>query len=235
MIIVGFDTATPSTTVAVQSAGGAVHEARHDPGPGERPGHATYLLELIDTVLAQAGVAWEDVTRIAVGAGPGGFTGLRIGVATARALVQASGAELVAPSTLAALARGAEQAAPGPADDPRTVLAAIDARRGEIFAAAFRAGRPVWPPAAIAPEALAARIPELGGPPLAVGDGAVRFRMALESAGVAVPADESPLHRVSARQICRIAAELEPIGRDELLPDYLRKPDAEIADRSSGA
>ena len=79
------------------------------------------------------------------------------------------------------------------------VVAVIDARRGEVFAAAPG----VFEPVALAPEALAARI-EPGS--LAVGDGAVRFREELERAGAVVPADGSPLHRVSAIEICKLGA-----------------------------
>jgi tRNA threonylcarbamoyladenosine biosynthesis protein TsaB len=99
------------------------------------------------------------------------------------------------------------------------VVAVIDARRGEVFAAA--PGR--FEPVALEPAALAARI-EPGW--LAVGDGAVRFRSELERAGAVVPADGSPLHRVSALEVCRLGAAEEPTDRDALLPDYRREPDA---------
>jgi tRNA threonylcarbamoyladenosine biosynthesis protein TsaB len=99
------------------------------------------------------------------------------------------------------------------------VVAVIDARRGEVFAASPG----VFEPVALAPEALAARIEPCS---LAVGDGAVRFRAELERAGAAVPADESPLHRVSALEVCRLGAAGEPADRDALLPDYRREPDA---------
>jgi tRNA threonylcarbamoyladenosine biosynthesis protein TsaB len=78
---------------------------------------------------------------------------------------------------------------------------------------------------AIAPAALGERIADLGAP-LAVGDGAVRFREELERAGADVPADGSPAHRVSALQVCRLGAAGEPAARDALLPDYRREPDA---------
>jgi tRNA threonylcarbamoyladenosine biosynthesis protein TsaB len=74
-------------------------------------------------------------------------------------------------------------------------------------------------PAALAPSALPAA-------PLAVGDGAVRFREELERAGVTVPADGSRAHRVSALMICRLGRAREPVDRDALLPDYRREPDA---------
>ena len=112
MIVLGFDTATPATAVALlDGASGDGAERRHDPAPGERPGHAPRLLALAHELLGEAGLAFADVERIAVGLGPGGFTGLRIGVATARALAQAAGAELVGVSTLHALAAAAQPAA----------------------------------------------------------------------------------------------------------------------------
>ena len=203
-MILGLDTATPSTAVALSNG----IERRHDPAPGERPGHAAQLLVLVEEVLE--GVGWDAVTRVAVGVGPGGFTGLRLGIATARALAQARDLPLVGVSSLLALAAGAGTGG---------VVAVIDARRGEVFAAS--PGR--FGPVALAPEVLAERI-EAGA--LAVGDGAVRFREELERAGAFVPADDSPLHGVSALQVCRLGAHGEPADRDALLPDYRREPDA---------
>jgi tRNA threonylcarbamoyladenosine biosynthesis protein TsaB len=216
------DTATPSTAVAVLPGG----ERRHDPAAGERPGHAAHLLALVHELVPD----WSGVERIAVGIGPGGFTGLRIGIATARALAQARDLPLVGVSSLAALAagvrplesqplKGSVPVSGGDAGGQSPVVAVIDARRGEVFAASPGAFEPV----ALKPEDLAARI-ERGS--LAVGDGAVRFRAELERAGATVPADDSPLHRVSALEVCRLGAAGEPADRDALLPDYRREPDA---------
>jgi tRNA threonylcarbamoyladenosine biosynthesis protein TsaB len=107
------------------------------------------------------------------------------------------------------------------------VLAVIDARRGEVFAAAWAGGEPVLEPVAIAPADLAARLaePPLTAP-LAVGDGAVRFREELVRAGATVPEDGAAVHRVSALQVCRLGAQARPVDRDALLPDYRREPDA---------
>jgi tRNA threonylcarbamoyladenosine biosynthesis protein TsaB len=206
-VILGMDTATPATAVAVWAPDGPAIERRDDPAPGQRPGHASRLLALVEEVVDD----WEAIARIAVGVGPGGFTGLRIGVATARGLAQARRLPLVGVSSLAALAAGAIHDGP--------VVAVIDARRGEVFAASPGAFEPV----ALGPGALASRIAPGS---LAVGDGAVRFRAELERAGAAVPADDSPLHRVSALEVCRLGAAGEPADRDALLPDYRREPDA---------
>jgi tRNA threonylcarbamoyladenosine biosynthesis protein TsaB len=217
VILVGLDTATSATVAGVLRADGSVVEVRDDPAPGTRPAHASRLLAAAEEALAAAGVGWEDVERLAVGVGPGSFTGLRIGIATARALAQGRGLPLVGVSTLEALARGA---------DAPLVLAVLDARRGEAFAAAWRGGATLLAPAALAPEVLAERVRALPAAPLAVGDGAVRFRNSLEAAGALVPPDEDGVHRLRAEHVCRLGAERSPTDRDALLPDYLREPDA---------
>jgi tRNA threonylcarbamoyladenosine biosynthesis protein TsaB len=217
VIVAGIDTATPSTVAGVLLDDGRVVEARDDPGEGSRGNHAARVLPLLEAALAEAGVGWDDVERIAVGVGPGGFTGLRIGIATARALAQGRGVPLAPVSSLAALAAGA---GPGP------VAAVLDARRGEVFAAAWDGERELLGPAALSPPALAERLLALDLPLQAVGDGAVRFRQELEGAGVAVPVDGSAVHRIAAAPLCRLGAVADPADRDRLLPDYRREPDA---------
>jgi tRNA threonylcarbamoyladenosine biosynthesis protein TsaB len=223
-VILGLDTATAGTAVAVWAPDGPAIERRDDPPPGARPAHAGKLLVLVEEALAAAGAGWNGVERIAVGVGPGSFTGLRLGIATARGLAQARDLPLVGVSSLAALAAGAKGDSPpysgaAKGDSPPYVVAVIDARRGEVFALAEGA----FGPAAFAPGDLAARI-RSGW--LTVGDGAVRFREPLERAGAVIPADDSPLHRVSALQVCRLGATGDPADRDALLPDYRREPDA---------
>jgi tRNA threonylcarbamoyladenosine biosynthesis protein TsaB len=218
-VVLGFDTATPVTTVAVLLPDGRAVEEHDEPAPESRGRHASRLLGLVERVLASAGVSWDDVDRLAVGVGPGGFTGLRIGIATARALAQARGLGVVGVGSLEALAAGADSAQP--------VAAVIDARRGEVFAAVFGPdGAPLVAPAALAPAALAERLAALPEPVLAVGDGAVRFAEELASAGAAVPPAGAPVHRLNAVHICRLGAGREPADRDALLPTYLREPDA---------
>ena len=223
MIVLGFDTATPATAVGLIDAAGNVSERRHEPGEGERPGHVGQLLTLAHELLDEAGLAFADVERIAVGLGPGTFTGLRIGVATARALAQATGAELVGVSTLEALALAAQALAP----DGAGVLAVVDARRGEAFAAGWRGAEHVLGPVALAPAALADLLLKTQRLWLAVGDGALRFRADLEGAGCLVAVEGSARHGVSAGVICQLALRA-PQGtrRDLVVPDYLRRPDA---------
>jgi tRNA threonylcarbamoyladenosine biosynthesis protein TsaB len=216
VITLGFDTATPSTAVALVVDDGSASELRLDPAPGDRPAHVR-LLELIARLMDEDGVSWADVDRLAVGVGPGSFTGLRIGLATARALAQARGLPLAGVSSLATLA------APVNAD---RVAAVIDARRGEVFAALWEGRRQTLEPVAVAPAELAAQLREST---VAVGDGAVRFRAELEAAGATIPAEDSQLHRLSAVWICRLGDWTES---GPVLPSYLREPDAKP--RSTG-
>jgi tRNA threonylcarbamoyladenosine biosynthesis protein TsaB len=219
--VLGFDTATPDTVVALTTDRAEPLELRHTPAPGERPGHAAQLLPLAKALLDRAGLTFRDVERIGVGVGPGTFTGLRIGVATARALAQGIGAGPVPVSTLRALAAAARHDGP--------VLAVLDARRGEAFAAAYEGDRELVAPVAVEPHELPSLVHDRPQPPaawVAVGEGAVRFRDQLEPAAIAVPADGHPSHRVSAVAICRLASRLPTVARDALVPDYVRLPDA---------
>jgi tRNA threonylcarbamoyladenosine biosynthesis protein TsaB len=221
MAVLAFDTATASTVVGLLAADGSLVEARHDPPLDGRPEHASRLLPLVHEVVED----WDAVERMGVGTGPGSFTGLRIGVATARALAQARGLPLVRVSTLAVLARRLA------AEFEGTSLAVLDARRGEAFAAAWRGGEAVLAPAALRPDALAERAAALPPPVRAAGDGSVHFRDELQAAGAEVPDDSSALHRISARTLCETAAEAAEDRPGAVLPDYLRLPDAEIAYR----
>jgi tRNA threonylcarbamoyladenosine biosynthesis protein TsaB len=238
MRILALDTATRATTVALWDLASDPLEARDDPSSGERPGHATRLMPLAAGLLDRSRLGWEDIDRIAVGTGPGTFTGLRIGIATARALAQARGVSLVGVSTLQSLAMNALSA-------PRlggvdAVLALLDARRGEVFAAGWRLdelGDPesaLLPPRALAPEALAELATALRSPVLAIGDGAVEFRAVLERSVAFIPQDDSELHRVTAINHCRLACAIRGGAPAEIRPEYLRLPDAEIARRAAG-
>ena len=144
---------------------------------------------------------------------------------------------------------GPTEGGPARAGAPDAVLALIDARRGEVFAAAYERreseSSPVelLPPRALAPEdlgGLLAVAEERAAPPtlrwLALGDGATRFRDHLRDLDVEVPADTSLLHLVSAGAICRLAARAVPAaGYEQVLPDYRRRPDAELALEAAAA
>jgi tRNA threonylcarbamoyladenosine biosynthesis protein TsaB len=201
-----------------------LHESRLGLSPRGRPLHATGLLEEVEAAAAAAG-GWGAVDLIAVGLGPGSFTGLRVGIATARGLSVSLGLPVRGVCTLDALARGVGEKAPGEAP----LLAVLDGWRGEVFAALYeRDGGRLWEPAVYRPETLAERLAELAAPPPAAGSGAVKFRAELAQTGVRIPDDADPVHRVAARHVCALAAaDGAEEDRDGLAPIYLRPPDAE--------
>ncbi len=187
------------------------------------PQHTTSLLEEVEQAAEAAG-GWESVGRIAVGVGPGSFTGLRVGIATARALGLSRGLPVSGVGTLDALGRALGEAA-GSLDR----LAVLDARRGEVVAALYsHTGERLWGPLLSSPEELAERIAALPEPALCAGSGAVRFRQQLASRGIEIPDDADPVHRIAARHVCALA--VAGPGEDEsdsVAPIYLRPPDAE--------
>lgn len=223
--VLGLDTATDDVAVAVVRSGQVIDERRVEPGAGERPQHATALLAEVEAAVDAAG-GWGEIGLIGVGAGPGLFTGLRIGVATARALAQGLGKPITAIGSLDALARNVREHAEA---EGRPVLAAIDARRGEVFATLYEAGGDTaWGPLVAPPDELGARLEAAAALPLAAGSGSLRFRAELEAAGAEVLPDAEPEHRIAARHICALAAEAGPADLATIEPIYLRRPDAEL-------
>ena len=229
MTVVGFDTSMPATTACVIPAEGEpvcspVPDAARLAAP---PDHSAELLPLLAALLSRAGSDWAQVRAIAVGVGPGTFTGLRIGVATARALAQGLGVPLHPVSSLEALAAGLA----GTAEPGRPLLPLIDAKRRQVFASLYDADDPLeheWGPLALDGEALLARVGQLTQAPLAAGDWALESRSTLEAAGIDVPEPESGLHAVSAVQICRLGLEHDPVAPQAVNPVYVRLPDAEV-------
>jgi tRNA threonylcarbamoyladenosine biosynthesis protein TsaB len=226
--VLAFDTATRATSVALDDV-----ELRDDPPVGVRPRHTTRLMPLIVEVLERTSTEFSELDRIAVGVGPGTFTGLRIGVTTARSLSRARGIPLVGVSTLESLALNAVGGESPARQTPalEAVVAVLDARRQEVFAAAWELAEPrrqLLAPAAFAPEELARRLAGFAPRTLAIGEGAVEFRAVLERAGVLIPADGSTLNRVTAVNQARLARTLAGTDTNEIRPDYLRLPDAEL-------
>ena len=207
MLIVVLDASTPLVAVAV-AKGSEIRAEISARGASEA------LLSAVHAALNLAKEELASVERLLVGVGPGTFTGIRIAAATARALSLGTGAALSKNSTLAALA--------APALSCHTdVLAILDARRGQVFAQRFSGGGPTTEILCVKPEDLSSK-----GAPLIVGDGAVRYRDTLSPLGPIPPAD-SPLHQVTAAGHV-LSADLTPVSAEELVPIYVREPDAEV-------
>lgn len=229
--VLALDAATDDVVVGVTSGDRVLSEVAIPPGRGERPRHSTALLVEVERAV-EAGGGWDRVERIGIGIGPGSFTGLRIGIATGRALAQGRGIPAIGVPTLSALARGIAELVGDPA---RLCLAVADARRGEVFAHLHGgSGSPLGGPAVLDPAGIGAWLEEVGGsavadaaaPPLAAGSGAVKFRRELDAAGVETLADGDPAHRLAARHLCRLAACGEAGSPERVLSVYLREPDA---------
>jgi tRNA threonylcarbamoyl adenosine modification protein YeaZ len=190
MLVLAFDTATDVATSALVADGEVL---------GERVSRAVTLLEDVDALLRQAGMHTRDLEGLAVGIGPGSFTGVRIGLSTARGLAFALGVPVAGVSTLDALAAGAPGAVP-----------VVDARRREVFV----------PGRVLAPADL-----EVEPGAVHVGSGAVRYRDILEAAGAEIPPAGDERHVPRARFHAQLATDFRPA--EEVEPLYLRLPDAD--------
>jgi tRNA threonylcarbamoyladenosine biosynthesis protein TsaB len=211
LLILALDASTPVTTVALARGNG--REVLAEVSLTAR-GASETLLPAIHAALDLAGEDLGSVGRVLAGVGPGTFTGIRIAAATARALSAGTGIPLSKNSTLDALAAPARSYS-------GDVLAVLDARRGQVFARRYSEDGPTTGIYCLTPEELSVE-----GGPLVVGDGAVRYRGALSGLG-RIPPEDSPLHRVTAVGHV-ISADLSPVSPDELVPIYVREPDAEV-------
>lgn len=228
----GFDTATAQLSVAAMDREEVVAKAGIGPDQRGRPRHATGLLGAVEAVVAEAG-GWDRISLIAVGVGPGTFTGVRIGVSTARALAQARDLPLAGVSSLAALARGIGRSE---GTVGRHRLALIDAKRGEVFARLTAPGGIDLVPAlgslaeesVLTPERLIEALALADAAPVCAGDGAIRFRQEFVEAGLELLAAGDPANLVHAQDICKLGESAASGPPASVEPTYLRKPDADL-------
>jgi tRNA threonylcarbamoyladenosine biosynthesis protein TsaB len=199
VLTLAFDTATTVATSALADTGSDGHLEVL----GERCSRAQTLLEDVDALLRQAGAHPSDLDRLAVGLGPGSFTGVRIGLAVAHGLALSLDLPGSGVSTLVALAAGAPGAVP-----------VVDARRREVFTLVD------GEPRVVAPQELS-----LEAGTICVGDGSKRYRALLEELGAEVPPDDDERHLPRARFHAALADGWGSV--DELEPLYLRVPDAD--------
>jgi tRNA threonylcarbamoyladenosine biosynthesis protein TsaB len=224
--VVAIETATETVGVAVRAPGGVEAEFALT---GRRR-HVETLTPALEQLLAQVAMEPRDLGLVVVDIGPGLFTGLRVGVAAAKGLAQSLGIGVLSATSLDVLT-AAEVSLGGP------VLACVDARRGEVFAAVREldergeaVAEPV-PPALFSPADLAAALQQLGGRRVhAVGDGAQRYGEVLAQVpgvevvapGLAFP-PPSTLLRLG---VARLARGETPVGPASVVPLYMREADA---------
>lgn len=226
MLILGIETATPQVGVAIADENDVLASLH---AGGDRR-HAEALVPSISFVAEQAQVTLRDLDAVAVDVGPGLFTGLRVGLATAKAVAHACQIPLIGVTSLEVLAFGARF-------DPRHILATVDARRSEIFHATYRGTHDgagvmcVVSPAVDEPARVVDRLAEPDMGYLAVGDGALRYRELFEAVpeiGLAPKSMCHPSAAVLAELAHTRAANGEFASPLDLVPLYLRAPDAQV-------
>jgi tRNA threonylcarbamoyladenosine biosynthesis protein TsaB len=224
VLILGIDTATPQVGCAIGGHEGVL--ASFSSARGRR--HAETLTPAIRFLCAQAHVELSEIGVVAVDVGPGMFTGMRVGIATAKALASALRVPMIGVPSLDLLAFPVRRSS-------RRVVSVVDARRGEVFYASYRQVpggiQRLTEMACGSPDQLCSEIQATGEECLAVGDGARRYAAELEELDE-VEVGEPGLAHPSAASLVQLAharaLREEFVKPWELEPLYLRKPDAEI-------
>ncbi len=215
-LLLAVETATGASSLALWRGETLLGERAADPGAT-----AEVLFPALDALLAEARLSLAAIGGFAVSIGPGSFTGLRIGVATVKGLAFGTGRPAVVVSTLAALA--------GHAEGPGPVVAVLDARRAEVYAAGFEDGRAAdWLPEGVFPVgALAARLPT--GCRIVGDDVALCVAVRCGTDAVVLP---SPYPATTARHVAALGAQAwsrgQAIPAGDLVPRYLRRAEAEV-------
>ena len=208
-MILLLETATLNCSVALADVDGQCIAARDE--DAERHQHAERLHLLIDDLLHEAGVAKTDLTAIAVGRGPGSFTGLRIGTSAAKGMCAGLGLPLLAPSPLMGLRHRGSLMHPDLAGSPERIVPALDARRMELFTL-DASNAPV---ASIVDDAFRSDLGD--GPALLIGDGADKCREILTDS----PLDWRFLQAFpSAQDLIPETVSLLREGRTESVADF---------------
>lgn len=208
-------TATEQVGVAIGRPGGQIASLHLQQGRR----HGEVLAPGIQSLAHLTRTSLQEIELVAVDIGPGLFTGLRVGVATAKALASALHLPVAACSSLDLLAR--PHAASG-----GTVAAVVDARRGEVFWRLYDGG-PAGEPRVGPPEELVAELARHGGPVIATGDGARRYASQLGSVdGVTIAGHEHD--HPSAVVLVELAAERAGLSPEKITPDYMRGADVRI-------
>jgi tRNA threonylcarbamoyladenosine biosynthesis protein TsaB len=219
MNVLAFDTCLGAVSAAVSRSGGSLLREAYEL---RAAGHAERLLPMVAEVMQAAGVAFAELDRIAVTLGPGGFTGVRVGIAAARGLALATGKPVVAATSLAVMAHRAEEllAEAGEPPKARRLMVAVDAR-GALYVQSFAAGAVGTTEAQLlAPEEAARSLGPEGA--IVVGSGAAIVAAAAHALGVAVET-RLPELQPRARNLAAMAARLPPVS--PVRPLYLRAPD----------
>lgn len=224
MLILGIESSTVQIGCAIGGHEGVLSSAHS--AKGKR--HAENLTPAIEFICQQAQVDLSEIGLVAVDVGPGLFTGLRVGLATAKAIAFALRVPMIGVSSLDLLAFPVRFS-------PRLIVAAIDARRGEIFYAFYRqvpgGVQRISEHAVGSPDDLASELLATGEEALLVGDGAHRYREDFDGLARVEIVDAGNSHPSAASlvQLAHAQALREDYQQiDEIVPLYLRRPDAEI-------
>lgn len=224
MLVLGIETSTPTPSVAIGSEQGIVGSCLVSRGVT----HGEFLLPAVEFLMTQAGLSYRNLSAVAVGLGPGLFTGLRVGIATAKSLAQVLSVPIVGVPSLDLLAFDVRYS-------NRLICPAVDAKRGQVFFAFYR-----QVPGGVArvsdylvgsPDRLVAEIDGLGSEVLLVGSGALLHRSVLEEAGRAELGTQAHSFPEAASLVELVLPRLfrEEFDRlFDLTPMYVRRSDAEI-------
>lgn len=224
LTILALDTTTEACSVACWRWGEVFAQKYAHLGHG----HAEALVPMVASVMAESGLCYDQLDAIAVTIGPGTFTGLRVGLAAARGLALASSKPMIGVTTLEAIAHAAQS-------DERSVLAVLDARRGQLYAQAFDPMlMPIGPPSALPLQDIQSLRP--AGPYVVAGTGAALARPHLLDS--TTPEGDVKFDSGDgfprAVVVARIASARQPLPLTTIRPIYLRAPDVTVPSIAKG-